>query len=106
MKGNVVRNRSIQVPLRLNKAENERLTSLVKKSDLPREQVLRNLIMQKEIHTRQPEEYFEVRRLVSNMANNINQIARIANTCGQVEQGQVQVLQQMMKKCWQHIRDL
>lgn len=106
LKNQVNRTRKIQVKVMLNEKEYKHFTKQVNKTPYTKSDYLRSLIGGKEIHTRQPEEYFEVRRLVSNMANNINQIARIANICGDVDKGQVQVLLQMMHKCWLHIRDL
>lgn len=100
------RTRTIQVKVMLNEKEYKHFIKQVDKTPYTKSDYLRSLIGGKEIHTRQPEEYFEVRRLVSNMANNINQIARVANICGQVDHGQILVLQQMMHKCWIHIRDL
>ena len=101
-----MRQRQNRIQTRLNDNEYAKFKKDLAKTNLTIESYLRTLIADKEIHIRQPEEYFEVRRLVSNMANNINQIARVANTCGKVDQGQIQVLQQMMKKCWHYIRDL
>jgi len=90
----------------LNSKENEHFLKQVEKSGLTKSVYLRKLIAGKIIHASKPEEYFEVRRLIANMANNINQIAKVANTCSEVDHGQVLVLQQMVQKCWQHIRDL
>lgn len=101
-----MRKRQHRVQVRLNDLEYLKFSKDVSKTCLTTESYLRKLIAGKVIHASKPEEYFEVRRLISNMANNINQIAKVANTCGEVDQGQVLVLQQMMQKCWQHIRDL
>jgi len=101
-----MRTRNNRVEIKLDDKEYSHLLNQIAKTPLTKSAYLRALIADKQIHQRQPEEYFEVRRLVSNMANNINQIARVANTCGEIDQGQIQVLQQMMQKCWLHIRDL
>lgn len=106
LKNQANRTRKIQVKVMLNETEYKHFIKQVDKTPYTKSEYLRSIIGGKEIHTRQPEEYFEVRRLVSNMSNNINQIARISNTYGNVDQGHVQVLLQMMHKCWIHIRDL
>lgn len=106
LKNSANRSRKIQVKVMLNEKEYKHFIKQVEKTHYTKSDYLRSLIGGNKIHTRQPEEYFEVRRLVSNMANNINQIARVANICGQVDHGQIRVLQQMMHKCWIHIRDL
>lgn len=101
-----MRKRQNRVQARLNDQEYAKFLNDVSKTVLKQEGYLRSLIAGKEIPVRQPEEYFEVRSLVSNMANNINQIARVANTCGEVDKGEIQVLLQMIQKCWLHIRNL
>jgi len=101
-----MRKRQNRVQARLNDQEYAKFLNDVSKTVLKKEGYLRSLIAGKEIPVRQPEEYFEVRSLVSNMANNINQIARVANTCGEVDKGEIQVLLQMIQKCWLHIRNL
>lgn len=101
-----MRKRGNRVQVRLNDQEYSKFINDVSKSPLKMEPYLRALIADKEIPIRQPEVFFEVRSLVSNMANNINQIARVANTCGEVDKGEIQVLLQMIQKCWLHIRNL
>lgn len=98
--------RNNQVKVMLSDKEYKHFLKQVEKIPYSKSTYLREVIAGKEIKQRQPDEYFEVRRMVSNMTNNINQIARIANTCGQVDQGQIQVLLQLVQKCWFHIRDL
>ena len=100
------RKRNIQISLRVSEEEYAYFLNQVEKTHLSKSGYLRTLITGKEIPVRQPKEYFEVRRMVSNMANNINQIARVANTYSEIDKGQIQVLQQMMQKCWFKIRDL
>lgn len=101
-----MRNRGKRVQVRLNDQEYSKFLNDVSKSPLKMEPYLRALIAVKEIPVRQPEEYFELRSLISNMANNINQIARVANICGEIDKGEIQVLLQMIQKCWLHIRNL
>lgn len=100
------RTRNCRIEVNLNEKEYAHFLNQVDKSHLSKSAFMRSLITGQKITARQPEEYREVRRLVSNMANNINQIARVANTCGEVDKGEIQVLLQMIQKCWIHIKEL
>jgi len=101
-----MRSRDIQIPIRVNEKEYLKLHKLAGESGLPRETVIRNLIMGERIRARPPDEYVEVYRLVSNIANNVNQIAHVANATGNVRPDQIRAVTMMINKCWNRIKDL
>lgn len=101
-----MRNRKIQIPIRVNEKEFKHLQKLTILSGLPRETVIRTLIMEQDIKARPPDEYIKVYRLVSNIANNTNQIAHIANATGYLHHEQITAMTMMIEKCWEHIKEL
>lgn len=65
---------------RLYEAEYQYLKKQVDLSGFPMEVYLRRLIAGKEIKQRPPEKMTELLRQLSAIGNNINQIAKVANT--------------------------
>jgi len=101
-----LRNRDIQIPIRVNDNEYLKLHKLASDSGLPRETVIRKLIMGEKIRARPPDEYVEIYRLVSNIANNVNQIAHVANATATVRKEQIDAVLMMVNKCWIKIKDI
>jgi len=101
-----MRNRKIQVPLRLNEKEYIHLQKQVDKSNLSRECYLRALIMGHKVHPEPTEAYTQIVRLLSSAANNINQIARTANTTGYVPESDINYLKLMVQKLWIKFEDM
>lgn len=100
-----MRTRKIQVPLRLNEKEFERLQKNVAKSCLNRERYLRALILGHKVYPEPTELYAQVVRLLSSASNNINQIARVANTTGNITQNDIDYLKIMAQKIWNAFKD-
>ena len=98
--------RKKQICLRLNEKEYARLQETVKKSGFPREAVLRNMIMDTKVKVHPTEEYIKLIRLLSNLANNINQIAHHANATGYIDAKQMDAAVIMIEKCWNHLKQL
>lgn len=90
----------------LNEKERRKFISLVERSGMTKSKVLRGMIMGTVIKERLPKEYHDTYRLVANMSNNINQIARAVNSTHSIHVDQVNTLTQIMDKCWNHIKGL
>ena len=75
-----MRNRKIQVPLRLNEKEFKHLQKQVDKSCLNREKYLRSLILGHKIYPQPCEEYLQILKLLSSAVNNIDKIATYYGT--------------------------
>lgn len=96
--------RNIKLSVRLNENEHAHLNRLAEKSALKKEPLIRSLIMGREIKARPTPEYLELLRELSAIGNNINQIARIANTCGNVEREQIRDIVGMFNGIWAKVK--
>lgn len=76
-------------------------------SGLSKSKFLRALIEDVEIKARLPtEEYKKIYQAIAGLTNNVNQIARNANSNMYLTQSQLDEAIFLTKKCWQHIKDL
>ena len=71
--------RNIEIKVRLNKRESEKLDKLVKKSRLSREAYLRHLINGVVPRDVPPPDYYAMMRELYRIGNNLNQIAQKAH---------------------------
>lgn len=101
-----MRKRNIQIPLRLNEKEFKHLQKQVDNSCLNRESYLRSLILGHSVHPRPSGEVIQIYRLISTVANNVNQLAKIANATGYVDPKKIDGLLIMVDKCWQMIKEI
>lgn len=76
------RKRRHVIPLRLTEKELKYLNQLVAQSGLPREKLLRALIMGKTIRPRPCTHHADLLRKVAGLCNNANQLAHRANSTG------------------------
>ena len=53
-----------------------------------------------------PDEYYKVHKLLSNLTNNINQMAHRANTPGYINSKEQQEIKSMINKCWEQLKTL
>ena len=90
-----MRVRTFHVNFFLDKNELSHLENICKESGLGKSEVIRNLIMGVEIKPRPTEEQLRLVREISGIANNINQITRLANTVKSVSPAQVEELQRL-----------
>ena len=79
------RKRSNQFIIRLNDQELDHLNTLVAMAKLSRESYIRMLINGVIPRATPSKELLETKRLLRNIANNINQIAKQANTNGSID---------------------
>lgn len=70
------------------------------------EPLIRKLIMGQEIHQRPPAEIPELLRQMSAIGNNINQIAKVANSSKFVRQEDIKEIQKMQSDLYRTIKYL
>ena len=94
------------VKVMLDDKEIAHLNKQLQKSGLNKSVLIRKLIMKLSISPAPVDEYRKICALLSNATNNLNQIARHANTTGYVEDEKLDVAIILIRKCWQQLRDL
>ena len=77
--------RNIEIKVRLNKRESEKLNKLVKKSRLSREAYLRHLINGVVPRDAPPPDYYAMMRELYRIGSNMNQIAQKAHILNAVD---------------------
>lgn len=100
-----MRRRGHVIPLRLNEREYRYLCEQVKTSGLSREEYLRSLILDKEIHPRPCTHHGELVRQISGLCNNANQLAHRANSTGVTGQQSVDEMMRIAKEVWREIKE-
>lgn len=101
-----MRKRPIAVLFRLNKQEHQHLKEQADLSGYSTEQYIRSLIADAEMKPRPPGELSEILRQLSGIGNNINQIAKTANTYDRVRREDVEHILQMQTKIWRLVKRL
>ena len=91
---------------RMNEKEYAHLKKLTEASGLKMEPLIRKLIMGQEIHQRPPAEMPELLRQMSAIGNNINQIAKVANSSKFVRQEDIKEIQKMQSDLWKAVRHI
>lgn len=90
----------------VNEEEYHHLKQQVALSGLATEQYLRRLLMGLEIKPKPTEEWQALVRQLSAIGNNINQIARVANTYKQVSPEDIQQIQLRLDQIWEQVKQL
>lgn len=90
----------------MNEKKKSILINKLRYRDFNKSVLLRELIMELNLKPQPPDEYYKVYRLLSNLTNNINQIARHANTTGYIVPKELQDIKSMINKCWEHLKML
>lgn len=80
-----MRKRSIQIIIRLDKDEHQRLCKLVKKSGLSQEVYIRHLIDGVVPNDAPPHDYFSMMKELHGIGNNLNQIAQKAHVLNVID---------------------
>ncbi|MBE6111500.1 MAG: plasmid mobilization relaxosome protein MobC [Peptococcaceae bacterium] len=101
-----MRNRNISVLIRLNQTEYDYLKKQVAASGLSQEAYLRLLIAGYEIKPKPPEEYKALLRELSAIGNNVNQIAKVANSKGFIAENELEDLKKLQDTIWQKVKGL
>lgn len=102
-----MRQRNHALILRLNGEELKHLKDLkdqVVASGLTTQTFLRLLIAGQKIKPRRPEVFIDLLHELSAIGNNINQIARVANTCGYVRQSDLDEIKETQSRIWQKVK--
>lgn len=74
-----MRERNLEFHIRLNDIEYDKLEEMSLKSKMTKSEVIRNLILEKEIKEKPDYEFYEVMNQLSRIVVNLNQIAYRAN---------------------------
>lgn len=101
-----MRKRPIAVLFRLNEQEHRHLKEQAAKSCFSTEEYIRKLIAGSTVTPKPPVEMTEILRQLSAIGNNINQIAKIANTYERVRQEDVEYIIHMQTKIWRMVKQL
>ena len=80
-----MRKRNVHIQFWLDKKEAEAFQKKVKKSGLSREAYLRHLVNGLEPQDAPPPDYYAMMRELHGIGNNLNQLARKANSAGYVQ---------------------
>lgn len=75
----IMRKRNVQILFRLNNQEAQALKIKVKKSGLPKEKFLRQIIAGYKLSEKPDKEFYDMMRELSAIGNRINQLAAKAN---------------------------
>ena len=100
-----MRKRNHIIPLHLNKKELAHLEAQVKISGLAREEFLRSLIMGTELRARPCTHHADLLRKIAGLCNNANQLARIANTYGEVDQQSIEEMIRLARQIWKEVKN-
>lgn len=99
-----MRARSTNKLIRLNSVEYDHLKKQSKISGLSGEALIRSLIMDIDIKPIPSEQLNEIRRQLSAIGNNINQIARMANSTGYVDKKDIDAIKTMQTQIWLQVK--
>ena len=100
-----MRKRSCVVSFHVDEKELAYLNRQVVASGISREEYLRSLVMDKEIHPRPCAHHAELVRKVAGLCNNANQLAHRANSTGVAGQQSVDEMMHIAKEVWREIKE-
>ena len=95
-----------QLHVFLSDAEYTGIKEQAKATGLSISTYIRSLAKGKVLKVRPPETYANILRQLSAIGNNINQIAKVANSCGNVRQADVDYIIERQSHLWDMIREL
>ena len=101
-----MRKRMIKISVRLNEQEHTHLKRLSETTGLKMEPLIRQLILGRDVKPRPPENLAELLRKISAVGNNINQIAKVANSSKFIRSEDIEEIQKMQDELWQAIKEL
>ena len=101
-----MRKRMIKISVRLNEQEHAHLKRLSETTGLKMEPLIRQLILGRDVKPRPPENLAELLRQISAMGNNINQIAKVANSSKFIRSEDIEEIQKMQDEFGQDIKGL
>ena len=101
-----MRKRMIEISVRLNEEEYIHLKRQSEITGLKMEPLVRQLILGRDVKLRPPENLAALLRQMSAMGNNINQIAKVANSSKFIRSEDMEAIQKMQDELWQSIKEL
>lgn len=101
-----MRKRGKAVLVRLNEQEYVHLKRQSEITGLKMEPLVRQLILGQDVKPRPPENLAALLRQMSAMGNNINQIAKVANSSKFIRSEDIEAIQKMQDELWQSIKEL
>ncbi len=96
-----MRNRNNMIKVMLNDEELEHLNKQLENSGLNKSVLIRKLISGVKVNPAPADEYRKISVLLSNVTNDINQMARQANATDSVGNDKLGVVIILIRKCWQ-----
>ncbi len=96
-----MRTRAITVKAMLNEKENKHFEKQVALSGLTKSEFIRQRIRDSDVKARLPDDYYKVYSLVADLTNNIDQIARHANSTGNIDPNKMDAAVLMIESCWE-----
>lgn len=101
-----MRKRGKAVLVRLNEQEYVHLKRQSEITGLKMEPLVRQLILGRDVKLRPPENLAALLRQMSAIGNNINQIAKVANSSKFIRSEDMEAIQKMQDELWQSIKEL
>ena len=101
-----MRKRAIAILFRLNEQENQHFRTQVALSGYSAGEFLRRLIAGQNMRPRPADEMAEIRRELSAIGNNINQIAKKVNSTGRATTEDLQQVMQRLDEIWRLVKRL
>lgn len=101
-----MRKRHMQVLFRLDEQEHARFMARVKKSGLSQQTFAQKAVLDKPIKEQPPADYPKLVREIAACGNNINQIARLANSTGSVHPAAVTEIKKELDKIWAVVKGI
>ncbi len=101
-----MRKRGKAVLVRLNEQEYVHLKRQSEITGLKMEPIVRQLILGRDVKPRPPENLAALLRQMSAIGNNINQIAKVANSSKFIRSEDMEAIQKMQDELWQAIKEL
>lgn len=101
-----LRNRKNGVLIYLTDSEKKHLTKQAERAGLNNSVFIRKLILGAEVRPRPPDEYGKIIRELSAIGNNVNQIARIANSLGKINYDELQKMQAALDNIWGEVKNM
>lgn len=97
--------RQKQVTIRFTEKEYGALKNKCETAGMKMEPFMRALVNGCEIKSRPPDSYKALAAQVAAIGNNLNQLTRLANSTGKIENAQLAEVNRMMQRIWQLMRE-
>ena len=98
--------RNNAVLIRLTESEKEHLKRQAAITGFKVEPFIRSLIMNSKLRPRPPDEHGKIIRELSAIGNNVNQIARVANSLGKINYNELQKMQVALDNIWMEVKNM